>query len=217
MCFPPWEGYPAANFLTMGKEKKSMKDVVEAKVKTYKEKVDEQVAVLKDAPVSARVKAVCHMAAIGFNKKEIAVSLGIPENRVGAVLSSKTAKAQIDKIQHDLFFADPQKMFRTEVPRAFRRVRKVLYGEKTKDNDVLKAADMIFDRALGKPKQEVQHETSSIKQLFEMLDKQNQEQSQAIEVTAKPVQEPIEEAQFKEKQEEQPKDDIDTWLSENLG
>lgn len=202
----------------MGKEKKSMKEAVEAKVKTYKEKVDEQVALLKEAPVSARVKAVCHMAAIGFNKREIAVSLGIPENRVSAVLSSKSAKAQIDKIQHDLFFADPQKMFRTEVPRAFRRVRKVLYGEKTKDNDVLKAADMIFDRALGKPKQEVAHETSSIKQLFEMLDKQTQDNSKAIEVTAKTVQqEQVIEAEFKEKQEEQPKDDIDAWLSENLG
>jgi hypothetical protein len=201
----------------MGKEKKSMKEVVEAKVKTYKEKVDEQVAALKDAPTSARVKAVCHMAAIGFNKKEIAVSLGIPENRVGAVLSSKSAKAQIDKIQHDLFFADPQKMFRTEVPRAFRRIRKVLYGEKTKDGDVLKAADMIFDRALGKPKQEVQHETSSIKQLFEMLDKQSQAQSEVIEVKSKPVTEQIQDAEFKEKQEEQPKDDIDAWLSENLG
>ena len=214
MCFPPWEGYPAANFLTMGNEKKSMKDVVETKVKTYKEKVDEQVAILKDAPVSARVKAVCHMAAIGFNKKEIAVSLGIPENRVGAVLSSKTAKAQIDKIQHDLFFADPQKMFRTEVPRAFRRVRKVLYGEKTKDNDVLKAADMIFDRALGKPKQEVQHETSSIKQLFEMLDKQ--EQKQVIEVKSNTVdQTSVVDADFKEK-EKQPGDEMDNWIMENL-
>jgi hypothetical protein len=153
------------------------------------------------------------MAAIGFNRKEIAVSLGIPEGRVTAVLSSKSAKAQIDKIQHDLFFADPQKMFRTEVPRAFRRIRKVLYGEKTKDGDVLKAADMIFDRALGKPKQEVQHETSSIKQLFEMLDKQNQ--SSIIEVKPNPV-EPVVDAEFKEKTDEQPKDDMDSWLVENL-
>jgi len=197
----------------MGNEKKSMKEVVEAKVKTYKEKVEEQVELLKEAPVSARVKAVCHMAAIGFNRKEIAVSLGIPEGRVTAVLSSKSAKAQIDKIQHDLFFADPQKMFRTEVPRAFRRIRKVLYGEKTKDGDVLKAADMIFDRALGKPKQEVQHETSSIKQLFEMLDKQNQ--SSIIEVKPSPV-EPVVDAEFKEKTDEQPKDDMDSWLVENL-
>lgn len=194
-----------------------MKEAVQEKVKTYKEKVDEQVAVLREAPVSARVKAVCHMAAIGFNKKEIAVSLGIPENRVGAVLSSKSAKAQIDKIQHDLFFADPQKMFRTEVPRAFRRVRKVLYGEKTKDNDVLKAADMIFDRALGKPKQEVAHETSSIKQLFEMLDRQTQN-ADAIETKSKPVDSTqVVDAEFKEKTDEQPKDDIDAWLSENLG
>jgi hypothetical protein len=42
----------------MGNEKKSMKEVVEAKVKTYKEKVEEQVELLKEAPVSARVKAV---------------------------------------------------------------------------------------------------------------------------------------------------------------
>lgn len=193
-----------------------MKEVVQEKVKTYKEKVDEQVATLKEAPVSARVKAVCHMAAIGFNKKEIAVSLGIPEGRVGAVLSSKSAKAQIDKIQHDLFFADPQKMFRTEVPRAFRRVRKVLYGEKTKDNDVLKAADMIFDRALGKPKQEVQHETSSIKQLFEMLDKQSQE-GVVIEVKPNQTTEQPVDAEFKEKPNEDKKDDIDSWIMENLG
>jgi len=197
----------------MENEKKSMKEVVASKVKTYKEKVDEQVAALKEAPISARVKAVCHMAAIGFNKKEIAVSLGIPESRVGAVLSSKSAKAQIDKIQHDLFFADPQKMFRTEVPRAFRRIRKVLYGEKTKDNDVLKAADMIFDRALGKPKQEIQHETSSIKQLFEMLDKQNQ----APAVEAKPVlPDQVIDAEYTVKTQEQPKDDMDSWLLENL-
>jgi hypothetical protein len=198
------------------KEKKSMKDVVAANVKSYQEKVDEQVALLKEAPVSARVKAVCHMAAIGFNKKEIAVSLGIPENRVGAVLSSKSAKAQIDKIQHDLFFSDPQKMFRVEVPRAFRRVKKVLYGKEARDGDVLKAADMVFDRALGKPKQEVQHEASSIKQLFEMLDKQSQaDKPQVIE--AKIVNKDIEDASFTEvKTESEPKDDMDKWLEDNF-
>ena len=200
----------------MGKEKQSMKEVVAGKVKTYKEKVDEQVAALKEAPISARVKAICHMAAIGFTKKEIAVSLGIPENRIGAVMGSKSAKAQIDKIQHDLFFADPQKMFRTEVPRAFRRIRKVLYGQKTKDNDVLKAADMIFDRALGKPKQEVQHETSSIRQLFEMLDKQNEPQKDAIVVQATSVSE-VQDAEFKEAQSEsEPKSDMDKWIEDNL-
>lgn len=193
-----------------------MKDVVAANVKSYQEKVDEQVALLKEAPVSARVKAVCHMAAIGFNKKEIAVSLGIPENRVGAVLSSKSAKAQIDKIQHDLFFSDPQKMFRVEVPRAFRRVKKVLYGKEARDGDVLKAADMVFDRALGKPKQEVQHEASSIKQLFEMLDKQSQaDKPQVIE--AKIVNKDIEDASFTEvKTESEPKDDMDKWLEDNF-
>lgn len=193
-----------------------MKEVVEQNVKTYKEKVDEQVALLKEAPISARVKAVCHMAAIGFNKKEIAVSLGIPENRIGAVLGSKSAKAQIDKIQHDLFFADPQKMFRTEVPRAFRRVKKVLYGKEARDNDVLKAADMIFDRALGKPKQEVQHEASSIKQLFEMLDKQNAEQKPVV-IEATVVKSDIEDASFTEvKPESEAKDDMDKWLMDNL-
>lgn len=199
------------------KDKKTMKDVVAAKVKTYKEKVDEQVLALKDAPVSARAKAVCHMAAIGFTNKEIAVSLAIPENRVKAVLGSRSARAMIDKIQHDLFFSDPQKMFRTEVPRAFKRIRKVLYGEKTKDGDVLKAADMIFDRALGKPKQEVQHEASSIRQLFEMLDKQNDAAQKPTIIEAKVVNQDIQDAEIVEvNSETEPKDDIEKWIKDNL-
>ena len=154
-----------------------------------------------------RIKAMVNMLALGFTKKEIAEQLSIPLSRVNMIFSSESAKKEVQRIQEKFFFVDPQKMFMSKVPRAFREVSKLMEGKKTKEAVKLQAANTIFDRALGKPVQEIKHEGSAIKDLFLALDqRKNAEESKTIEATYHEVKEET-------KTSEEP---FDVWLNENL-
>lgn len=158
---------------------------------------------------SFRIKAICHLAALGYNGQQIAAQLGISGTRVYKVLKSTSCQQQIEKIQHELYYADPQKMFMSILPKAVRTVKKVMLDKEEKGSTRVMAANSIMDRALGKPTQEIKHEGNAIKELFLALDKkmnpEKLEKDQFIE------------AEFKEVEENKPKkDDMDSWLDENL-
>lgn len=159
--------------------------------------------------ITLRHRAICQMAALGFTPKHISEQIGISKERVSAILRSESGKAAVIALQNELFFKDPRKMFLAEVPRAFRKLKKVLHSDETRDSDILKAADMVFDRAMGKPTQEIHHEGSAIRQLFEALDAKNN--PKVIEVESKVV-----DAEFKEVSKEEQKDEMDQWLDDNL-
>ena len=193
---------------------KSYIKAVEKKVERVKEAVLSQAKNIDtendaEKKLSLRHRAVCQMAAIGFTPVQIAEQIGLSKERVSLILRSTTGRREVEKLQNELFFKDPKRMFLAEVPKAFKKVKKILHSKEARDSEVLKAADMIFDRAMGKPTQEIQHEGSAIRQLFEALDK-------ASNPEVKKVESVVIDAEFKEVKKEEQKDEIDQWLDENL-
>lgn len=140
------------------------------------------------------------MSALGLSRKQIATNLGISPERVSAICSSASGKAFISQIQKEMYFNDPQKMFLRMVPEAAKTVFKIMRDKEEKGSTRISAADVILDRALGKPKQEIQHEGSLIKELFSRLDQEKEQP--VIEVKAEQVEEVI--------------DPLDSWAKENL-
>jgi len=176
------------------------------------ENLKNQINSTKDAAEkqSMRSKAMIHMAALGWTKKQTAEYLGISPARVQAVLGTQSAKQQIFKLQEELFVRDPQKMFLQILPSAVKVAKTVMLSKKTTNSVKVDTAFRFMDRALGKPVQEIKHEGNAIRELFMALDRKNRGEDDVVKKD-----EPID-AEFKEVESEVKKDPLDNWLDENL-
>lgn len=114
--------------------------------------------------------AVAHMAASGVRPKEIAVSLGLAESTVRGYLKSEKMKLEVKTLQHRMFGRDPSGRFRNLVNDATTVLEDTMRDETVKPSVRIMAADKVLDRALGKPKQHLAVEsTSLIRRIYENL------------------------------------------------
>lgn len=194
-------------------ETKSIKETVKTKHTIIKEQIKQELFNSKeDDQMNATHKAICHFAALGFRNKEIAIQLNLTPGNVSQVVCSETGKYYIAKLQREMFVEDPQKMFMTEVPRAFRRVKKIISDPKAKHMEALAASKEMFDRALGKPVQEIKTEGSAIRTLIEMLDREMSEKKHTPQKSDQVVTAEFHEVETDDSQ----KDDLDRYLDDNL-
>lgn len=144
-----------------------------------------------------RLRAVIYLSAWGMDPTEISSKLGMDLKWVKNTLKSKSVQAEVHKVQDELFMKNPEKIFQKLLPKAIRTTHKILRSSLEKGSTRLAAANMIMDRALGKPTQEIKHEGSMIRSLIEQMDRMN---NGPIIETTKSVEEAIlsDEGLFKE-------------------
>lgn len=186
----------------------------------FRAKIDEVYKNSKNMEVdqtdfSSQKKAMCHLAALGYNKSEIARNLGLNNSTVSVFLKATSVKKEIARIQTQFWSRDNKKLFQTMLPRAVTTVYNLMCSRKVKDQTRLDAAKTLLDRALGKPVQEIEHSGNLISQVLTELDKTQQ----ATEIKS----EVIEDAQIIESEDkkvdpetEDGRDKVDTWIDENL-
>jgi len=117
-----------------------------------------------------RAKVICYMKAIGFKNKDIANSLGCSSAEILRVLKSQFANDEIERIQHEIFVAEPAKMFEAILPQAVKIAVNAMMSKKVKANVRVDAAFKFMDRALGKPSQQVEVSHNLIKDLIQKMD-----------------------------------------------
>ncbi len=193
-------------------ESKSHHEQMMDKKYSASETVKDQLNKIEDPMMkkSFRERAMIHMSALGWSRKEIATQLGLTPGRVNAILGSQSAKQQIFKMQEELYIKDPQKMFLQILPSAVRTAKTAMLSKKTSPSVRVDTAFRFMDRALGKPVQEIKHEGNAIRELFAALDRRDRGE--------KPIDKdaPVIDAEFKEVKSEINKDPLDSWLDENL-
>jgi hypothetical protein len=126
-----------------------------------------------------RQKLICYLKAIGMKNKDIANSIGGTSEEVSRVIKAESAIAEIDRIQHEIFVAQPAKMFESILPQAVRIAVDAMMSKKTKTSVRVDAAFKFMDRALGKPSQQVEVSHNLLKDLIQKMDSSGT--SQAIE------------------------------------
>lgn len=147
-----------------------------------------------------RHKLVAFMAANGMTNAAIAKQLDCSTNRVSTILASNRIQLEIKRIQSEIFINDPKKRFMEILPRAIDIAEEVLENEENNPALRVDVAFRFMDRALGKPKESVEVKTSSIRDLFDQLEKMDKPKT--IEVTQE---------DFKTL------DPVDQWVQKNLG
>lgn len=194
----------------MDDEKKSFQQLVIEKRDQALEAVSKVDA---SKPLAYRISAMVHMAAIGINQKDIAMKFNISPSRVSAVLSSSSARTEIARLQKELFFDNPQEMFKAMLPDAGKTIKRLL-SPTQKGSVQLGAAREVFDRSLGKAVQPVEVGGSAIKELLIAIDRKNRAQE---DVARGVVSSDITDAEYRQivNKTEESEDDMDKWLNEN--
>jgi DNA-binding transcriptional MerR regulator len=116
-----------------------------------------------------RARLICYLKAIGFKNKDIAAAINGTSAEVLRVLRSESAQAEIERVQQEIFVAEPAKMFENILPSAVRIAVSAMMSRKTKTSVRVDAAFKFMDRALGKPTQTVEHSTNMVKELLTKL------------------------------------------------
>lgn len=89
---------------------------------------------------------------------------------VGLKLQDEKIQFEIKHIRYKLYGKDTKKRFNEILPHAIDITERLLHDPFTKPSTKFQAAQEIMDRALGKPKQTIDHEGSLIRSLFDKLD-----------------------------------------------
>ena len=170
-------------------------------------------------PLDNKNEMICYLAAQGRSTAEIAESLGISKDTVRLKLGDERMQFEIKHLRYKLFGKDHRKRFNEILPHAIDATERILLDPNSKDRVRFAAAQEVMDRALGKPKQTVEHEGSLIRALIEKLDGKGENEVKALdgEFFEAPALNPNETmATDRATNPNLQVDEIDKWAKENL-
>jgi hypothetical protein len=117
-----------------------------------------------------RRKIICYLKAIGFKNKDIKATLNCSLSEVYKVLKSESAQEEIERVQREIFVAEPAKMFEAILPEAVKVAVNAMMSKKVNTSIRVDAAFKFMDRALGKPSQQVEVSHNLLKDLIQKMD-----------------------------------------------
>lgn len=130
------------------------------------------------------IRMILQLSAFGVTPREIAKQTKIKGSIIKAIVKSPSAQAEILRLQKQLFEKDFKQMFMRLLPTAVHTTFNLMTSKKVKDNVRLQAADILMDRALGKPKQVIEETHGGLAEVLEKLNGTNNEsnsQNESIE------------------------------------
>lgn len=169
---------------------------------------------------------IFYLAANGLPPKQIASIMGISEKRTDFFLKSRRGRREIGELNWRMIGEKPEKAFEKLVPESIQIQAEIMRDPNEKGAVRVMAANAIQDRALGKPKQQVDiNHKSTARQVLEFLE--NEQFRPDIAVEGRPVPLPALSSpdevpeDFGPTQESvdgtnEARDDVDQWLSDNF-
>lgn len=164
------------------------------------------------------LKLIAFLAAHGRDSHDISEETGIDAGYIHHALDSTRVKDEIKRVQESYFSAVKDR-FSNLALKGIDFFDKVMTGaEPASNKDKIAVAKESFNRAYGKAIERVQVESSTIRQLFEMLDKkqnmvalpptspEHKKGTQIIEAEATVVEEQKPKGEY---------DDLDDWVDKN--
>lgn len=159
--------------------------------------------------LSNKDSVIVYLAAQGKTAKEISEATDISLSTIKSILDREHVQFEIGHLRHKLFGRDAKKRWKDMIPKAQDAVEKVLDNPNltTRPGIQLHAAEIVLDRAEGKPKQTIDHQGSLVRDVFDML--REKKEKPVLDVT------PI--ANDSDPEENQkPLNAVDEWAKKNL-
>lgn len=169
-------------------------------------------------------RMIAWMSAWGLSSTKVAASLGVGSKYVSDLKKTEVFKRGLEEAQMQIFGQDPMKAIKKLVPQGISKVAQIMNDEGAKSSTRLAAAQDILDRGLGKAVQNLNVDSSSIRQVIEALDEMRKNGSVPdITIEAQAVDAHSDHPLSKDmeaKKEEAPvpaMDEADAWIKANLG
>ena len=121
--------------------------------------------------ITHRHHLIAYLAASGMTMRDIAFRTDLSSVRVQQLLKMPTLKSLVEDERQKLYGDNIEQQIKQEVPEALRVVSDMMTDREAKHGTRLSAAKDLLDRAIGRPIQRVEDVGSSIKDLFEVLDR----------------------------------------------
>lgn len=174
---------------------------------------------LWEGPKDLRFKyhPICYLMALGMRSNDIAKELGLSQTVVQQLVQKERIKIEITDLERRYANHDIRGKIQSILPKTVEVLETIMDDENNPANARISAANILQDRGLGKPRQEIDMGISVIREVFEKLD-QRQIDRQSVRVLS-PDQTVIDltTSSAVKLLEEQPKNEVDSWLEENLG
>lgn len=182
---------------------------------------------------------VSHLAAIGLKNIDIARETGLSASYISTLINDPKVRNEIKYLQNQMFGSDPRKRFQSLFTESVETVEEVMRDKAEKGATRLMAAQIVQERVLGRPTQEVEIGGSLIRMLFEKLDQKDKDRKM-MDVTPK-IERPMlliegesgdndrgmgtmfepESAHPEDfleiEKKEEPVSEVDSWIEQNLG
>lgn len=109
------------------------------------------------------------MAACNFSPEIISKRTNMTFHRVRCLLDEPIVQKAIEAIRLDVYGENMDRKFKSLVPKAIKLIEDVMENESNNPGLRVEAASKIMDRALGKPKQEVNLESNSLADFMKVV------------------------------------------------
>lgn len=112
--------------------------------------------------LTPRHKKIIHLAAMGKTTKQIAEEVGMNSETISTLIHSPLFKQKISKAQDSIFNDNARAYVDVLMNKAFGVIEGILEDHDEKSSIRLEAAKFVIDHKIGKAKQTVEHEGSSL-------------------------------------------------------
>lgn len=169
-----------------------------------------------------RHEIIAMYAATGVNARTIARSMGYTESRISIVLNSKRMKDAIKTIRDQHYGQNVQARMNSMNQKAVDVIEEILNCPNERNAVKLNASRELLNRTLGKPKETLEIQNGSIREIFAYLDANRNSNSLAL--APEPTQAKREIKVIDVTPAEQPaeavasvdRDAIDSWIESNV-
>lgn len=132
-------------------------------------------------------KKIARLLSQGWKQVDIAEKLGMSINRVNILANSPIVRVEVERL-HELEFERMTSDVSLErlTPKAVKIIDEVLSNDQERSQTKVDTAFRLLDRVWGKPKQQVEHSNSLVKDLITLLDKAKDAPEMSIEYQPEP-------------------------------
>jgi len=126
-----------------------------------------------------RQELVALYTASGRSATQTAAELGYTQGRISIIMNSPRFKARVEELRQQYYGNTIQGRFAAMVPAAIGVIDGILSNPNGRDGIRLKAAGELLNRAIGKPKETIEIRNTSVKDIFDYLDRKKAEREAA--------------------------------------
>jgi hypothetical protein len=113
---------------------------------------------------------IAYMLAQGMSVGEICKKTKRSRSFVNTLQSRSRFTFRVQELQYLMYGRHAMKKLQSLVPHAINATAEVLQDDEAKASSKLRAAELVLDRVMGKPKQTIEYESASLSDFYKRLD-----------------------------------------------